>query len=357
MNKELILYHVTEKNNGIDKAIAKSIIDGFDDYERFKEVNDKVLDTTGHTMPIFDCKTGQLIEVSTIEIEDEYVRFTSKICIRNNEKLRVNRLSLNRKNNLYPYDVGEFKEAMKKAHEHIKENYYINLNSNNLKGHCIEINTNIKLDKTYNEYNYVLETVKRICSGGTHRLKAKVNCALDGTIETLYLNNSNIELKFYNKTLELADESQIYIADEVMRIELKLKNQDSIQYMFDTHYFECLTDEQIKEKFYEFLKLNVFDKIDDHIEKSKDKIEKITKIEKGRLVKKPYVASVISSILTTTVNKKDLFVDYDFMIEAIKKLDKNHNRTIKRNAEEIKKLTKFSENYSKFMEIKNKIFS
>lgn len=356
MNRELVLYHVTEKVDGIDKTIVKSIIDSFD-YDRFKEVPGKVLDTTGYTMPVVDCETGQLIDVSTIEIEDEYVRFTSKVCIKNNEKLRVNRLSLNRKNNLYPYDIGELKEAMKKAHDYIKENYYISLNDNSLKGHCMEVNTNIKLDRSYSEYNYVLEAVRLICSGGTHRLKAKAEYAFDGTIETLYLNNSNIELKFYNKTLELARESQIYIADEVMRIELKLKNQDSIQYMFDTHYLECLTDEQIKEKFYEFLKLSVFDKIDAHIEKSKVKIEKITKKEKERLVKKPYIASTISSILTTTVNKKDLFIDCDFLVEVIKKLDKNHSRTIKRNAEEIKKLTKFSENYSKFMEIKNKIFN
>ena len=57
---------------GIDKSIIKPIVTAFN-YEKLSNLTNKVLDTTGITLPIIDRTTGEYIEISNLVVNDGYV--------------------------------------------------------------------------------------------------------------------------------------------------------------------------------------------------------------------------------------------------------------------------------------------
>ena len=54
---------------GIDKSIIKPIVTAFN-YEKLSNLTNKVLDTTGITLPIIDRTTGEYIEISNLVVND-----------------------------------------------------------------------------------------------------------------------------------------------------------------------------------------------------------------------------------------------------------------------------------------------
>lgn len=69
-----------------------------------------------------------------------------------------------------------------------------------------------------------------------------------------------------------------------MRIELTLKRQEAIEELFGTCYLNELTDEQINKVFTDFIKVNIFDKLDKHIKNTEKHLLKIVKEEKKKML-------------------------------------------------------------------------
>ena len=93
-------------------------------------------------------------------------------------------------------------------------------------------------------------------------------------------------LKIYNKKLQLEEVKNQFINNEIMRIELTLKRQEAIEELFGTCYLNELTDEQINKVFTDFIKVNIFDKLDKHIKNTEKHLLKIVKEEKKKDVRK-----------------------------------------------------------------------
>lgn len=276
---------------GIDKSIIKPIITAFN-YEKLSNLTNKVLDTTGITLPIIDRVTGEYIEVSNLVVNDGYVfkDFKSGINVTNNNLIRYNKLDLSRMgaddNNLIPYSMTAYKEHAEKVINYISSVYGIELDKNDLKGEVLELNTNIILDRPFEEYSHILDTIAKVCAGGKHRFKAQITTGETGEVETVILfNKSNLSLKIYNKKLQLEEVKNQFVNNEIMRIELTLKRQEAIEELFGTCYLNELTDEQINEVFTEFIKVNIFDKLDKYIKDTEKQLVKILKVEKKENIK------------------------------------------------------------------------
>lgn len=339
---------------GIDKSIIKPIITAFN-YEKLSKLSNKVLDTTGITLPIIDSTTGEYIEVSNLVINDGYVfkDFRSGVNVTNNNFIRYNKLDLSKMgtddNNLIPYNMATYKQHADRVIGYMSEIYGIELDKNDLKGEVLELNTNIILDRPFKEYDYMLNIIADVCKGGKHRFKSQITKGEDGGIETVILfNKSNISLKIYNKKLQLEEVKQQYINNEIMRIELTLKRQEAIEELFGTCYINELTDEQINEVFTTFVKVNIFDKMDKYIKDTDKELKKILKTEKekdsrkwrrGFLLKGGYVAFDIQQILDLIRNENK----------------KNYATGIKKLQTDIEDLTGLHDNLLKFSEIKNKL--
>lgn len=340
---------------GIDKSIIKPIVTAFN-YEKLSNLTNKVLDTTGITLPIIDRTTGEYIEISNLVVNDGYVfkNFKSGINVTNNNLIRYNKLDLSRMgaddNNLIPYSMTAYKEHAEKVINYISNIYGIELDKNNLKGEVLELNTNIILDHPFEEYSHILDTISKVCAGGKHRFKPQITRDETGEkIETVILfNKSNISLKIYNKKLQLEEVKNQFINNEIMRIELTLKRQESIEELFGTCYLNELTDEQINKVFTDFIKVNIFDKLDKHIKNTEKHLLKIVKEEKKKDVRKWKRSFLLRGGYKT--------FDIQQILAIIKsESPKNYNRDIKKLQSDIEEFDGLHDNLLKLTEIKNKL--
>lgn len=339
---------------GIDKTVIKPIVTAFN-YEKLSKFNNKVLDVTGMTLPILDRATGEYVEVSNVAVTDGFVfkDFKSGVNVTNNNMIRYNKLDLSRMgtddNNLIPYNMTTYKQHAERVISYMSDMYGIELDKNDLKGEVLELNTNIILDRPFKEYDYMLNVIAGVCKGGKHRFKSQITKGEGGEVETVILfNKSNISLKIYNKKLQLEEVKHQYINNEIMRIELTLKRQEVIEELFGTCYINEFTDEQINKIFTEFVKVNIFDKMDKHIKDTEKELKKILKLEKekdirkwrrGFLLKGGYIAFDIQQILDLMRNENK----------------KNYAMGIKKLQSDIEDLTGLHDNLLKFSEIKTKL--
>lgn len=340
---------------GIDKSVIKPILLTFD-YNKLANNTNKVLDTTGITMPIVDHSTGEVIEVSNIVVNDGFVfkDLKSGVNITNNNLIRYCKLDLSRMgmddNNLIPYNMATYKKHAENTAQYIYDRYGIELDLNDLKGEIIELNTNIILDRPFESYDHILETISKKCVGGKHRFKAQITKGENGKIETVTLfNKTNISLKIYNKKLQLEEVKHQHINQEIMRVELTLKRQEVIEELFGTCYIGGFTDDKINDVFLMFVKKNVFDKLDNYIEKTDIELRRILKAEKKRDMKKWKRNFFLKA--------DNLAFDVQQMLDLIKaESPKNYSRDVKKLQSDIEDLGDLHDNLLKLAEIKNKLF-
>lgn len=345
----------TLSSPGIDKSIIKPIVMAFD-YEKLSKVSNKVLDTTGITIPILDKITGEYIEVSNVVVNDGLIfkDFKSGVNITNNNLIRYNKLDLSRMgtddNNLIPYNMATYKQHAERVIGYMSDRYGIELDKNDLKGEVLELNTNIILDRPFKEYDYILNVIADVCKGGKHRFKSQITKGEDGEVETVILfNKSNISLKIYNKKLQLEEVKQQYINNEIMRIELTLKRQEVIEELFGTCYINELTDEQINEVFTKFVKVNIFDKVDKYIKDTDKELLKVLKVEKKENIK-----SYKRCFMSRATN-----VAFDIQ-QSLELLKKESPTNFKRDIKKLQTIIEddgrhLHDNLLKFSEIKNKL--
>ena len=164
----------------------------------------------------------------------------------------------------------------------------------------------------------------------------------------ILFNKSNISLKIYNKKLQLEEVKNQFINNEIMRIELTLKRQEAIEELFGTCYLNELTDEQINKVFTDFIKVNIFDKLDKHIKNTEKHLLKIVKEEKKKDVRKWKRSFLLRGGYKT--------FDIQQILDIIKsESPKNYNRDIKKLQSDIEEFDGLHDNLLKLTEIKNKL--
>jgi len=133
-----------------------------------------------------------------------------------------------------------------------------------------------------------------------------------------------------------------------MRIELTLKRQEAIEELFGTCYLNELTDEQINKVFTDFIKVNIFDKLDKHIKNTEKHLLKIVKEEKKKDVRKWKRSFLLRGGYKT--------FDIQQILDIIKsESPKNYNRDIKKLQSDIEEFDGLHDNLLKLTEIKNKL--
>lgn len=340
---------------GIDNSTLKPIVVSITDYEALKQMSNKTLDTTGITMPILNKNTGEYLEIGTIVIRDNvlFKELTIGVNVTKGNKIRYVKLNLQRvgmdNNNLIPYDMSTYKKRVDMIIQYVLDKYKIELDKNDLKGETLELNTNIILERPFEEYISMLEMMFKCGLGGKHRFKGEPSYDENKNITGFILRNGSMSLKIYNKKLQLEEVKQQYINMEVMRIEWTLKDQKVLEDTFGTCYLEKITDEQIKEVFLRFVRVNLIDKVDGYIEKTNKELPKILKAEKKRDIKKWKRSFLLKAGYVA--------FDIESILELIKaESPKHYKRDIKKLQQDIEDLNGLHDNLLKFTEIKTKLF-
>lgn len=337
---------------GLDKVIIKPTVGSFD-YYKLKENEDVQLKVEGATVPILDNKTGEYVDVNRIYIRDN-VAFksltvgTKRINGRPQQHcyLDLTRVGLD-DNNLIPLGIEKFKEHADKCIEYIEGRYNVVLDKNRYKGECMEINTNIRLDRSFKEYKYILELMhdlrKRGFKGQKHEDEEK-------EFTGIKLFNDSMSIKIYNKSTQLATQKNIPIYDEVMRVEVAFLTQNKINDMFGTCYIDEITDEQMKKVLLMIVEKELFKPLEKHIDKTNKELRRMLKEEKKENVK-----SYKRSFLSRSINKAfDIQQPLDLLkLEA----PKHFKRDIKKLQTIIEDDGRhLYDNLLKFTEIKTKLF-
>ncbi|MFR6117575.1 MAG: hypothetical protein ACLUIT_14920, partial [Intestinibacter bartlettii] len=121
-----------------------------------------------------------------------------------------------------------------------------------------------------------------------------------------------------------------------------------IEELFGTCYLNELTDEQINKVFTDFIKVNIFDKLDKHIKNTEKHLLKIVKEEKKKDVRKWKRSFLLRGGYKT--------FDIQQILDIIKsESPKNYNRDIKKLQSDIEEFDGLHDNLLKLTEIKNKL--
>ena len=139
----------------------------------------------------------------------------------------------------------------------------------------IEINVSIVLSKPFSEYRQAIDLFRLNLPSSEYSYNKNrdvVKSALwtannaeaqQSELETIYVNNSRVELKIYNKIQQLIDTEVVEEQEaNVLRIEYKILKQDILESVFNDASVNSLTDKGIKELFWKYFNRDIVKQFD-----------------------------------------------------------------------------------------------
>ncbi|NJI82711.1 hypothetical protein GSQ54_20070 [Clostridioides difficile] len=374
---------------GIDKIILKSTdtekypnsLQGID-YEKLcslsKSNTNIILDINTDFETILDIKTKKYVKVKSIVIYGDalFNRFEIKsFRLYNNMQTIYYKLDLSNssltKNNMYPRSVGEYKNLYLNIIEHLENMYGIYINKKYMLLDTIEINNTIQADESYSNYFYILNLMYNL---------APANYEFKQIRDTLYLYNKSISNKLYDKTYELEAKIENFNTDEyknMMRVELSLERNKILEQFKTINLFD-ISDEEIKEYYITQVQKDLFKNMNKHISESRKIIDKLYKdaVKRATSSSKTSLRWIIDfawsvenaskkiRMKKARFNKDHKFkevkylIDKEQVLQKIKEYNKtNYSKNIKKYNEELSRLEKYSSNFLRYEELKNKLLN
>lgn len=348
---------------GIDKHNMGSFtLSRTHDFEKLFSNENVKINTHGDKMALYDENTGEKVEFQCITIsaderfdtlhiglkrvrEGVYKEYTTlNVFIENDEGT----------GNLVPMKQSEVIEKQKELLEYIREKYGLNLESKGSKYTYLEANKTVEMNEDVDEYYYVLEYMRLVAPGKYKRKQGNE----DGKNELclIALENNSVKLKMYNKTKQLKDFKGIEVSKPYLRVELCLKDSRKINSAFGTTCVEEITDEMIWAYFEKVITMDLFNRLEKQLVKSKVELKKELKsLKKEDMKKYPkmFVMGVCSLMYKDT--KIPLILDVEQAYEILKEDVSRWDRTYKTVVKEADKRPHKQKNLIRYDEIKRKI--
>lgn len=285
---------------GIDKMLLKKLNIGQADIEVLKKNGFIVIQDDKSTARIFkDAKTGEEIAINYIKVshkhnpdtlindlkigkaeiegirgvEYEHLNITLPKGISNtrtNEKNINNTDDLNRSIGRYEEEL----EVLGFGKMHLK----------NTEIKEIEINTNIELEKPFQEYKEVFEYLRGLLPKGIKRLN-NGSYEPKGLYTGFVVGNGSVNLKFYDKKTNISNKYGIKLEKELLRVEYTFLNEQKIKSVFGSNEFEEVTKDfkEIEGVFKKTLGADLINRIYEDIENQrKHAVRHIKKYKKIR---------------------------------------------------------------------------
>lgn len=247
INSELMR---NEQNNGVDITLDSCV-----DHEIGLHVPDNA--------------TEQLAGIKRLKLSTNDVGDLSIEWYKNNltgQQYPQCRLALNISNdgnNLQNLNALEYRQRIRDVFYTLKYKYGIIVDYSTVAIRQIEVNVTVKLNHEINAYRNVLGLMALNLPDyiyGNEQNKVKIalwfaNNQQNQTteLETIYVKNNNIEMKLYNKIQQLVDTGVLpEQTDNILRIEYKLKDKDTIVNAFGSTAVTAITDEAIANLFWKY---------------------------------------------------------------------------------------------------------
>lgn len=150
--------------------------------------------------------------------------------------------------NLNNVTVKEYKNKIKIICQYLYEEYGVLVDGTNLRIKKLEINCTFEIREEFYKYHRALglmmynlpDTYEKITEV---KKKNKKNISVES--ETFYRGNSCMQIKIYDKKRHLRDTGVCVIDENVMRIEIVLKNSSKIKEVFGTTLIREVTDDMV----------------------------------------------------------------------------------------------------------------
>lgn len=348
---------------GVDKHNMGSFtLSKTHDFEKLFSNSNVKLNTHGDKMALYDENTGEKIEFQCITISDDERFDTLHFGLKKvgqatyKEYITLNVFLENDEGtgNLVPSNQSEVISNQKELLEYIREKYGLNLSYEGSKYTYLEINKTVEMNEDVEQYYYVLDYMRLIAPGKYKRKQGNE----DGKNELclIAMENSSVKVKMYNKTKQLKQYKNIEVSKPYLRIEVCLKDARKIQSAFGTTKVDEITDEMMWEYFERVIKIDLFDRLEKQLEKSKIELRKelkSLKAEDKKKYPKMFVMGVCSLLYKDT--KIPLILDVEQAYEVLKKDVSRWDRTYKTIVKEADKRPHKKNNLIRYDEIKNKI--
>lgn len=256
--------------------------------------------------------------------------------------------------NMIPLSIEDFRNiVLKRVLGYIKEAYKIELNVKEVKFKVMEVNVTFILFEEYCRYNKVFEMMIFNAPKTYKQRRTETNHRTGNS--SFYVKNNSIEVKIYNKTLELK-EKQGYENDELngcmCRIEYKLKddniNGQKISSVFGTNRVYEIQTEQLKEFFLKQFKRDFVEPMNKMIKKQKK--EMVKRLKEKKKCERYYVNKTMLEM-----SLEDALFDIEIVCEAIKEVDKKNYKKRQENAFRNVNLESIEGNIKRFEEVVTKV--
>ena len=175
--------------------------------------------------------------------------------------------------NLIPMSCDRYRSKLNIIKDYLANNYGIYISFTEARFRKIELNITESMAYEFEDYTVLFEAIRK-----ERNLKVYPNSS---TYEsylktgTYYYSSKCQELKFYNKSKEMADYFKIKLDDnKIMRLEYKLTGYDKIANKLGTDKVMELTDEAIATFLNESIALDVFKPIEKYIDKTNKQLTK-----------------------------------------------------------------------------------
>ena len=350
---------------GIDKHNLGSFgVSRQHDFEKLFSHDNVKINTKGEKMTMYDENTGEIFEFQCITINKDERFETLHIGVKkvgnglNKEYVALNVFVEDDEGtgNLKPLSQKEVMEGQKEIVEYIRKKYGLNLYCNSVKYTFMEINKTIELKEDVERYGNVLEYITLVAPK-KYRRKTKDT---DGKneINLIALQNNSVKIKIYNKTKQLKEYKGIEVEKYYMRIEVCLKDSKKIKSAFGTTEVSEITDNMMLEYYMKTVKVDLFDRLESQIEKSKVELKKELKFQKKEDSKKyPQLFLIGACSLNYKDSKIPLVLDFEQVLDLLKNDVARWDRTYKTLIKEMEKRPYKQGNLDRYAEIKSKIFS
>lgn len=156
--------------------------------------------------------------------------------------------------NLNNVSVEEYKNRINLICQYLYEEYGVLVDGSNLRFKKMEINCTFEIREEFYKYHRALglmmynlpDTYEKITE---IKKKNKKNISVES--ETFYRGNSCMQIKIYDKKRHLKDIGKCVIDENIMRIEIVLKNSPKIKEVFETTLIREITDDMVTDYYME----------------------------------------------------------------------------------------------------------
>lgn len=259
-------------------------------------------------------------------------------------------------NNLIPHSVETFRDVyLPKLKRTIKKMYGLDLDFGEVNFKAMEINCTFPLNENYSNYDRVFNFMM-YNAPKTYKLR-DTRAEHSTGVTTYYLKNKSVEVKIYNKLLELDKLGNSHNMNENMcRIEYKLYNKlgqdhntEKIKDVFGTARVREISTEDLKEFFLAQFERDFVKPTEKAIKEQEKLVAKKLKEKKG--VNRQYIYKTAIELLAN-----NQLLDVEQLYKAIKKIDKvNYRRTIGNFKKDMSDIEVLTNNLARLEEIKEKI--